>query len=119
MKPVRRGRTRNMANKNTAGRGGVESDSPMKKGVPPFHRYRTFAGHIKSQRSCRLDSSGLRQSTFSCSFHFIILPCALVEFDAQTWHALNLLSRETMKTFQELAGEAFRDLLHKYARPPI
>jgi hypothetical protein len=41
----------------------------------------------------------------------------LVEFDAQTWHALNLLSRETMKTFQELADEAFRDLLHKYKRP--
>ena len=43
----------------------------------------------------------------------------LVEFDAETWHALNLLSRETMKTFQEFADEAFRDLLHKYARPPI
>ena len=27
----------------------------------------------------------------------------LVEFDAQTWHALNLLSRESKKTFQELA----------------
>jgi hypothetical protein len=32
----------------------------------------------------------------------------LVEFDAQTWHALNLLSRESKKTFQELADEAFR-----------
>jgi len=39
----------------------------------------------------------------------------LVEFDAQTWHALNLLARES----KELADEAFRDLLHKYARPPI
>jgi hypothetical protein len=29
----------------------------------------------------------------------------------------NLLSRESMKTFQELADEAFRDLLHKYKRP--
>jgi hypothetical protein len=43
----------------------------------------------------------------------------LVGFDEETWHALNLLSRETMKTFQELAGEAFRDLLDKYKRPPI
>ena len=43
----------------------------------------------------------------------------LVGFDAEAWHALNLLSRESMKTFQELADEAFRDLLHKYARPPI
>jgi hypothetical protein len=41
----------------------------------------------------------------------------LVEFDAETWHALNLLSREAMKTFQELADEAFRDLLQKYGRP--
>ena len=41
----------------------------------------------------------------------------LIEFDAQTWHALNLLSRESMKTFQELADEAFRDLLHKQGRP--
>jgi hypothetical protein len=31
--------------------------------------------------------------------------------------ALNLLSRESMKTFQELADEAFRDLLQKYGRP--
>jgi hypothetical protein len=43
----------------------------------------------------------------------------LIEFDAQTWRALNLLSRESKKTFQELAEEAFRDLLQKYARPPI
>jgi hypothetical protein len=41
----------------------------------------------------------------------------LVEFDAQTWHALNLLSRESMKSFQELADEAFRDFLHKQGRP--
>jgi hypothetical protein len=41
----------------------------------------------------------------------------LIEFDAQTWHTLNLLSRETIKTFQELADEAFRDLLQKYGRP--
>jgi hypothetical protein len=43
----------------------------------------------------------------------------LIEFDTQTWHALNLLSRESKKAFQELAEEAFRDLLRKYARPPI
>jgi hypothetical protein len=41
----------------------------------------------------------------------------LVGFDEETWHALNLLSRESMKTFHELADEAFRDLLHKYKRP--
>jgi hypothetical protein len=41
----------------------------------------------------------------------------LIEFDAQTWHTLNLLPRESMKTFQELADEAFRDLWQKYGRP--
>ena len=41
----------------------------------------------------------------------------LAEFDAQTWHALNLLSRESKKSFQQLADEAFRDLLHKQGRP--
>jgi hypothetical protein len=41
----------------------------------------------------------------------------LVEFDAPTWHALNLLSRESMKSFQELVYEAFRNLLHKQGRP--
>ena len=41
----------------------------------------------------------------------------LVEFDAQTWQALDLLARDSMKTIQELADEAFRDLLHKYGRP--
>jgi len=41
----------------------------------------------------------------------------LVGFDEEIWHALNLLSRDSMKTFQELADEAFRDLLDKYGRP--
>jgi hypothetical protein len=42
----------------------------------------------------------------------------LVEFDEQTWHALNLLSRESGKTFQQLADEAFGgDLLQKQGRP--
>ena len=41
----------------------------------------------------------------------------LVEFDEETWAALDLLGRDAMKTLQELADEAFRDLLHKYDRP--
>jgi len=41
----------------------------------------------------------------------------LVEFDAETWQALDLLTRDSMKTLQELADEAFRDLLRKYGRP--
>jgi hypothetical protein len=32
----------------------------------------------------------------------------LLGLDEEIWHALNLLSRESMKSFQELADEAFR-----------
>jgi hypothetical protein len=41
----------------------------------------------------------------------------LVEFDDETWHALHLLSRDSMKSLQELAEEAFADLLKKHGRP--
>jgi len=41
----------------------------------------------------------------------------LVEFDEETWHAVDLLARDSMKTFQELSDEAFRDLLQKHGRP--
>ena len=40
-----------------------------------------------------------------------------LEFDAETWHALHFLGRDTMKSLQELADEAFRDLLRKHRRP--
>jgi hypothetical protein len=37
----------------------------------------------------------------------------LVELDQETWNAVDLLGRDSMKTFQELSDEAFRDLLQK------
>jgi len=40
-----------------------------------------------------------------------------VQFDNETWHAIDLLGRDSMKDFQELADEAFRDLLEKHGRP--
>ena len=40
-----------------------------------------------------------------------------VQFDEETWQALALLARDRMMEFQELADEAFRDLLHKHGRP--
>ena len=40
-----------------------------------------------------------------------------IEFDAETWHALHQLSLDSMKSLQELADEAFRDLLKKHRRP--
>ena len=41
----------------------------------------------------------------------------LIEFDAETWHTLQLLGRDSRKTLQELADEAFADLLRKHNRP--
>jgi hypothetical protein len=40
-----------------------------------------------------------------------------IEFDSETWHAVHQLSLDSMKSLQELADEAFRDLLKKHRRP--
>jgi len=40
-----------------------------------------------------------------------------IEFDGESYQALHLLARDTMKSLQELADEAFGDLLKKYHRP--
>ena len=45
------------------------------------------------------------------------MPGKRVQFDDGTWHALDLLSRDSMKTFQELADEPFADLLKRHGRP--
>ncbi|MFN3625699.1 MAG: hypothetical protein ACK4TP_16745 [Hyphomicrobium sp.] len=44
-------------------------------------------------------------------------PRKLIEFDPETLQALELLSRDSLKDMQELADEAFRDLLKKHGRP--
>jgi hypothetical protein len=45
------------------------------------------------------------------------MPGKRVQFDEETWQALDLLARDQMKTFQELADEAFGNLLKKNNRP--
>jgi hypothetical protein len=40
-----------------------------------------------------------------------------VQFDEETWAAVNLLRQERRRSFQQLADEAFRDLLEKHHRP--
>lgn len=45
------------------------------------------------------------------------MPGKRVQLDDETWRALDLLGRDQMKDFQELADEAFRDLLKKHDRP--
>jgi predicted DNA-binding ribbon-helix-helix protein len=45
------------------------------------------------------------------------MPGKRVQLDDETWQALDLLARDRMMDFQELADEAFRDLLRKHGRP--
>lgn len=45
------------------------------------------------------------------------MPGKRVQFDDATWNALDLLTRDSMRDFQELADEAFADLLKKHHRP--
>ena len=45
------------------------------------------------------------------------MPGKRVQFDDETWQQLDLLAHDQMKDFQELADEAFRDLLKKHGRP--
>ena len=40
-----------------------------------------------------------------------------IEFNPETWHALNQLGLDSGKRVQDLAEEAFRDLLKKHRRP--
>jgi hypothetical protein len=41
----------------------------------------------------------------------------LIAFEPETWFALDQLARDSMKSLQELADEAFADLLKKHHRP--
>lgn len=45
------------------------------------------------------------------------MPGKRVQFDQADWNAIDLLGQDRMMTFQELADEAFRDLLRKHGRP--
>jgi hypothetical protein len=45
------------------------------------------------------------------------MPGKRIQFDDATLYALNELARNTMKDFQELADEAFDDLLKKHKVP--
>jgi hypothetical protein len=45
------------------------------------------------------------------------MPGKRVQFDNEIWTAIDMLARDQMKSFPELADEAFRDLLKKYGCP--
>jgi hypothetical protein len=44
------------------------------------------------------------------------MPGKRVQLDEETWREIDLLGHDQMKDFQELAEEAFRDLLKKHGR---
>jgi hypothetical protein len=46
------------------------------------------------------------------------MPGKRVQFDDETWHAPNLLARDRRQDYQELADDAFRNLLKKPATRP-
>ena len=45
------------------------------------------------------------------------MPNKRVHIEEDTWRVMRMLAHDTMKDFQELADEAFGDLLKKYNRP--
>jgi hypothetical protein len=45
------------------------------------------------------------------------MPGKRVQIDNESWAALDLLAHDRLMTFQELADEAFADLLKKHGRP--
>jgi predicted DNA-binding ribbon-helix-helix protein len=45
------------------------------------------------------------------------MPGKRIQIDDETWPQLRMMARDRMMTFQELADEAFADLLKKHGRP--
>ena len=45
------------------------------------------------------------------------MPGKRVQFDDETWQAINAVARQSGKSFQELTDEAFTDLLKKHKQP--
>jgi predicted transcriptional regulator len=40
-----------------------------------------------------------------------------IQFDDETWEALQAVARQSGRTFQQLADEAFAELLRRYGQP--
>jgi hypothetical protein len=45
------------------------------------------------------------------------MPAKRVQFDDETWQAMDAVVRRSGRSFQELADEAFADLLKKHKQP--
>ena len=67
--------------------------------------------------SFRIRSSPERTPRNPANFGFGLLVRKLIAFDEDTFDKLKQLARDRMATFQELADEAFADLLKKHGIP--
>ena len=67
--------------------------------------------------SFRIRSSPERRPRNPANFGFGLLVRKLIAFDEDTFDKLKQLGRDRMATFQELADEAFADLLKKHGIP--
>jgi hypothetical protein len=47
----------------------------------------------------------------------VVMQGKRVQIDDESWRALDMLAKDQMKSFQELADEAFCELLKKHGRP--
>ena len=117
----------------TSERKGGPWERPAQAGADaPAHREEGRSGltrgRVKPPRCSSfspIDSAALGLSLSSAADHGRVAEGARgylmkgkrVQFDDETWQALDLLGRDQMKDFQELADEAFRDLLRKHGRP--
>jgi hypothetical protein len=45
------------------------------------------------------------------------MPGKRMQFDDETWAAIDAVAKGRSKSFQELADEVFKDLLKKYRQP--
>jgi hypothetical protein len=45
------------------------------------------------------------------------MPGKRVQFDDETWQAIEAVAHESGRSFQDLADEAFKDLLKKHKQP--
>jgi len=45
------------------------------------------------------------------------MPGKRVQFDDETWQAIDAVASQQGKSFQEIAGEALKDLLKKHHQP--
>src|SRR6185437_10242490 len=73
------------------------------------------SSHQRREPKCRAAVFGLRG--IKSGGRLVAMTGKRVQFHEETWRELRILASESMMSFQELADEAFNDLLKKHGRP--